>query len=209
MPTLKAVRPGTPAPADLDGDDASRRTQILEAANQCFTQLGIARCSVQDVARMAGVSRGTVYRYFEDRGVLIAAAIEYAAADYHRQAAAAMDKETSLSAQIGAIAEVLTKIQLEHRTRNRLMADDTELMRLLLADGDGALRRTRDFLLPYVRAARERGEVRRDLDLESASEWLARIIQSLSTAQATLSFDMSKPKTVRSFVETFAVTGLR
>ena len=40
---------------------------------------GIQRTSVQDVARMANVSRGTVYRYFEDRNVLIDAAIEFGA----------------------------------------------------------------------------------------------------------------------------------
>ena len=34
-------------------DEFDRRDQILEAANQCFTQLGIQRTSVQDVARMA------------------------------------------------------------------------------------------------------------------------------------------------------------
>ena len=44
------------AAAALDEqDEFDRRDQILEAANQCFTQLGIQRTSVQDVARMAGV----------------------------------------------------------------------------------------------------------------------------------------------------------
>ncbi|WP_156763410.1 TetR/AcrR family transcriptional regulator, partial [Mycobacterium scrofulaceum] len=61
------------------GADVDRRDQILDAANECFAQLGIQRTSVQDVARMAKVSRGTVYRYFEDRNVLIDAAIEFGA----------------------------------------------------------------------------------------------------------------------------------
>lgn len=192
-----------------DNDDASRRTQILEAANKCFTQLGIARSSVQDVARMANVSRGTVYRYFEDRNVLIAAAIEYGAQEYYREAAVSMDKESTLAAQMGAIAEVLTRIQLEHRTRNRLMADDAELMRHMIAGGDAALGRTTEFLLPYVRAARDRGEIRKDVELKAASEWLARMIHSLSTVQQALTFDMSKPKSVRRYIETFAVDGLK
>ena len=58
-------------------DEFDRRDQILDAANECFTQLGIQRTSVQDVARMAKVSRGTIYRYFVDREVLIEAAIEH------------------------------------------------------------------------------------------------------------------------------------
>ncbi|WP_156766944.1 TetR/AcrR family transcriptional regulator, partial [Mycobacterium sp. E796] len=64
-----------PAPTELESDgEFDRRDQILEAANECFTQLGIQRTSVQDVARKANVSRGTIYRYFEDRNVLIDAA---------------------------------------------------------------------------------------------------------------------------------------
>ncbi|WP_156746536.1 TetR/AcrR family transcriptional regulator, partial [Mycobacterium sp. E1715] len=67
--------------------DVDRRDQILDAANECFAQLGIQRTSVQDVARMAKVSRGTVYRYFEDRNVLIHAAIEFGAQRFYREVA--------------------------------------------------------------------------------------------------------------------------
>ena len=86
--------------AELDGqDEFDARDQILEAANECFTQLGIQRTSVQDVARMANVSRGTVYRYFEDRNVLIDAAIEFGAQRFYQQVAAAMAKKSTLAEQ--------------------------------------------------------------------------------------------------------------
>src|ERR1700745_392881 len=110
-------------------DEFDRRDQILDAANECFTQLGIQRTSVQDVARMAKVSRGTIYRYFVDRDVLIAAAIEHGAQRFYREVAAAMENKTTLAEKLGAMAETHAKILLEHRTRNRLMADDSELMR--------------------------------------------------------------------------------
>lgn len=80
-----------------DQDEFDRRNHILEAANQCFSQLGIQRTSVQDVARMANVSRGTVYRYFEDRGVLVEAAIEFGAQKFYKEVAAAMAKKSTLA----------------------------------------------------------------------------------------------------------------
>ncbi|OBH82538.1 TetR family transcriptional regulator [Mycobacterium scrofulaceum] len=199
-----------PAPADLESDgEFDRRDQILEAANECFTQLGIQRTSVQDVARKASVSRGTVYRYFEDRNVLIDAAIEFGAQRFYREVASAMAKKNTLAEQVGAMAETHAKILLDHRTRNRLMADDAELMRHMVADGDAAVRRTTKFLEPYVRDAQKRGEVGTGVDVTAGSEWLARIIYSFSTVNQGLTFDMTKPATVRRYVEKFAINGLR
>uniref|UniRef100_UPI000B128119 TetR/AcrR family transcriptional regulator n=1 Tax=Mycobacterium sp. UM_11 TaxID=1638773 RepID=UPI000B128119 len=84
------------------GAEVDRRDQILDAANECFAQLGIQRTSVQDVARMAKVSRGTIYRYFVDRDVLIQAAIEHGAQGFYREVAAAMAKKSTLAEQLGA-----------------------------------------------------------------------------------------------------------
>ncbi|BCP08067.1 putative transcriptional regulator, TetR family protein [Mycobacterium paraintracellulare] len=190
-------------------DESDRRDQILEAANQCFTQLGIQRTSVQDVARMANLSRGTVYRYFEDRNVLIEAAIEFGAQKFYQLVAAAMADKSTLAEKLGAMAETHAVILLDHRTRNRLMADDAELMRHMISDGDSAVRRSTEFLVPYVREAQKRGEVGANVDVTAASEWLARIIYSFSTVNEAQTFDMSKPQTVRKYVEKFAVNGLR
>ena len=190
-------------------DELDRRDQILEAANQCFTQLGIQRTSVQDVARMANLSRGTIYRYFEDRTVLIDAAIEFGAQKFYQLVAAAMAKKATLAEKLGAMAETHATILLDHRTRNRLMADDAELMRHMISDGDSAIRRSTEFLVPYVREAQKRGEVGAGIDVTAASEWLARSIYSFSTVNEAQTFDMSKPETVRKYVEKFAINGLR
>jgi AcrR family transcriptional regulator len=196
--------------ADIgEHEESRRREQILEAAQLCFAQLGIQRTSVQDVARMANVSRGTVYRYFEDRTILIDSAIEFGAQKFYEQVAAAMAKKSTLAEKLGAMAETHAKILIDHQTRNRLMADDAELMRHMISDGDSAIRRSMEFLAPYVREAQERGEVGAGIDVMAASEWLARIIYSFSTVNKGQTFDMSKPMTVRRYVERFAVNGLR
>lgn len=190
-------------------EEETRRTQILDAAVECFVQLGIARTSVQDVARMARVSRGTVYRYFDDRQVLIEAAVEHGAQQFLGEAAAAMEKKSTLAEQVGALGEVLAKTLVEHRTRNRLMGDDAALMRQMIVGGKGAARGTSRFLVPYVEAAKASGEVASDLDVTAACEWLSRMINSISTVQGSSVFDMRKPRTVGEFLERFAVAGLR
>ncbi|BBW99567.1 TetR family transcriptional regulator [Mycolicibacterium moriokaense] len=199
----------SPGPVEVNDEDLHTRDQILEAALLCFAQLGIQRTSIQDVANMARVARGTVYRYFEDRKVLVEAAIRLGGQKYYRTVAAAMADKQSLAEQLGAMAEAQALILLEHRTRNRLMADDAEFMRHMFSDGDSVVRRSTEFLKPYVREAQERGEVGPRVDIDEASEWLARMMHSLSTVNGAQSFDMTQPDTVGRFVETFAVNGLR
>ena len=50
---------------------AARREQILEAATRVFAEKGFRRATTKEVAREAGVSEGTIYNYFEDKGSLL------------------------------------------------------------------------------------------------------------------------------------------
>jgi len=47
------------------------RQQIIEAAEQCFHQKGIARTTLGDVAQTAGVTRGAIYWHFTDKSELL------------------------------------------------------------------------------------------------------------------------------------------
>jgi len=44
--------------------------RILDVAGRCFADKGVARTSIGDIAKAAGCSRPTIYRYFEDRDAL-------------------------------------------------------------------------------------------------------------------------------------------
>ena len=64
------------------------------------------------------------------------------------------------------------------------------------------------FWHPYLEAAQARGEVRAELDVAQASEWVLRIVISLvSVAGDTM--DITDPAEVRAFLRTFLVAGLR
>src|SRR3979411_2120430 len=155
--------------------DASTRTRILQAALECFMQIGISRTSLHDVARHAQVSRGTVYRYFSERQELIDAAIELRGQRYYQEAATKMDAYDTLAEQVGAFGETVGR-NVADFSRNRLRDDESMFMRLSASDRDGALRRMSHFLVPYVEAAKARGEVRKDVDPEEGAEWLARML---------------------------------
>jgi AcrR family transcriptional regulator len=196
-----------PATRATTNDDTTR-ARILDAALRCFAQIGIAKTSLQDVARVAEMSRGTVYRHFEDRKALIDAAVTRGSQQYWADATAALGKKATLAEQVGALAEVVARTQALQHTRDRLVNGDTGLMRMLLEDAGETLAHTMAFLRPYVEEARVRGEIRTDIDVDEASEWLGRMIMSIISAPASPTFDVNRPRTVGRFVARHAVAGL-
>lgn len=41
------------------------RDRLIDATGRCFSRFGVAKTTLEDIASEAGVSRATVYRYFE------------------------------------------------------------------------------------------------------------------------------------------------
>jgi AcrR family transcriptional regulator len=53
----------------------ARPAEIVEAARKCFVLNGFAATRIEDVGRQAGVSKGTVYLYYETKEALFEAVI--------------------------------------------------------------------------------------------------------------------------------------
>jgi len=52
-----------------------RRTRVLEAANRCFGRTGYAKTSVEVIAQEAGVSKGLVFAFFDNKQKLFEAVL--------------------------------------------------------------------------------------------------------------------------------------
>src|SRR5580704_8456070 len=66
-----------PTSLHLIGDeDSSKRRQILDGAKKVFMDLGFDGASMGEIARSAGVSKGTLYVYFADKNRLFEAIVE-------------------------------------------------------------------------------------------------------------------------------------
>jgi AcrR family transcriptional regulator len=71
---MVAIRP-VPLRVTAD-DDSSKRRQILDGASKVFMNLGFDGASMGEIARAAGVSKGTLYVYFADKSRLFEAIVE-------------------------------------------------------------------------------------------------------------------------------------
>lgn len=56
-------------------EDSAKRQQIVEGARQIFLARGFDAASMNDIAKAAGVSKGTLYVYFKDKEELFGAIV--------------------------------------------------------------------------------------------------------------------------------------
>jgi AcrR family transcriptional regulator len=189
---------------------ASREAEIVEAALRCFRQFGMQKTTLQDVADAAGLSRATVYRYFPDRAVLITAAIDRATNDMYTRASAAASRAKTLESQVAAFVEVQVQAGVEQRARQRIRAHDTDevFVEAYLQRADEAARTRMKFLEPYVQAARDRGELRKDISVDEACEWISIAMFSMIFWPSGQFFDADDPKSVSRFFARRVCRGL-
>lgn len=73
--TAVAVRPAHDAGSADGTEDNAKRRQILEGARAVFLAQGFDAASMGEIARAAGVSKGTLYVYFENKEQLFEAIV--------------------------------------------------------------------------------------------------------------------------------------
>lgn len=94
------LEPSAPRKRIPAGENPEKRRQILDGARRVFSQLGFDATSVSDIAREAGVSKGTLYVYFENKEQLFAAIVDQERQHIQADLFAALD-------QGGDVAETL------------------------------------------------------------------------------------------------------
>lgn len=58
------------------GQDPAKRDQILDGAKNCFLKLGFEAASMNEITAEAGVSKGTIYVYFQNKEELFTSLID-------------------------------------------------------------------------------------------------------------------------------------
>ena len=193
----------TTKPLSVPGRSGTE-AKILDAARRVFLRFGPAKVSIQDVALEAGVSRGSVYKYYKNRDKLIASVKEFAEVLFADDLDRAMAMGANFEDQV-LEAAFLFQEYLRIRPNS---PGHSEFVALELTLHSGPfVELISTVVRRYLELARARGEIRRDLPIDWGAEWIARILISLvnNPAQA---FDDSDPAQLESFVRAFAVRGL-
>ncbi len=59
--------------------EASRRSDILQAARELFVRFGYKKTTMEDIARAAGITKPTIYTYFEGKKDIMVSLVEWEA----------------------------------------------------------------------------------------------------------------------------------
>lgn len=149
-------------------DDAARRA-ILAAANTLLEQKGIAGFTVEAVATLAGVGKATIYRWWPSRGALAVAGF-----------LAATEPKISFPRTGSTLQALTTQLQRvaavyggpAGRVLAAIIAEGQRDPHTITAFVEGYARKRRDEAKLILLEGIERGELRRDIDLEVALDAL-------------------------------------
>lgn len=120
-----------------DGDKQLRRDAILEAATRLVGEVGYGGLTMVDVARAAGVAKGTLYLYFATKEALVLAVFE-------RQLALLFDDVAGELARSGCDGpEAFARVMADALARHRVFVDLSTVLHTVLehnVDLDTAIR---------------------------------------------------------------------
>ena len=137
-PALRADIPGTAA-------------RILDAAFEAVATFGLSRLTVDDVARLAGVSRQTVYRYYDSKDALVLALVAREEETLMAEVRAAHQQSRTVREAIRRSVLHCLRATREHPLLHRLLASEPEvLLPYLTTRAGGLVHRARSTLEALV-----------------------------------------------------------
>jgi AcrR family transcriptional regulator len=116
------------AKIDKSAQQAARREEILKAALAVFAEHGFEAARLDDVAKRAGVAKGTLYLYFKDKTALFEELVRTAASPI-------IERLSALSEAPDVPAPLLLSAFFEMFRTQVLGTDRKLLLRLVLAEG--------------------------------------------------------------------------
>lgn len=154
----------------------TKRDAILSAALELFGRYGFRRTSIDDIARTAGIAKGTVYLYVENKEALFRTLSQSLLDRVLQNAAQAASTPAPVAERLTAILEA--KFGFFHELlsgsphANELLDSSSKVCADIFAHGDAAYL---TILTKAVTAAARRGELaprRHDLSAEDAARLL-------------------------------------
>jgi len=166
------------------------RERLLDAAEGCLEQFGPQKTSMEDVARAGGMSRATVYRYFENRDALLLGVAS-------RQASKLATEAIGYLSQFNTISDWLVEgllFTLRELPQRPVFASlvtslDSRSSGSLLLGSTGLIQIGVNVLGPMFANAQEQGLLRDDIDPEMLIEWLLRMLWTYLNAPSQVATD--------------------
>lgn len=176
------------------------RQRVLAGTYECISRTGIARTTVDDVARASGLSRATIYRMFPGgRDELLRETVGWEMARFFASLGAelgeAPDFETFLERALPFAREAV----VAHAVLQKVLETEPErLLPLITVEQHRVIEYITAYFLPLLLKDQDSGLIRPGVDLVRCAEYVARM--SLSLIASPGRHDLDDPDAVRRLV---------
>ncbi|RLQ88334.1 TetR/AcrR family transcriptional regulator [Notoacmeibacter ruber] len=166
-------------------DRDAMKLRVLDAAKAVLVREGLAEARMEQVARQAGIAKGTIYLYFDSKDALVAALLERMTKDIET-ALAPVDLPATLDEFLDEINRRLTGRDEDGRS----VVNFFLIFGSALTSPPVAERLTRTFdqfgsrIAERLRALQDRGQVLSECDPDHAGRALAAMLDGLVLHQA-------------------------
>jgi AcrR family transcriptional regulator len=204
MATEREIRGAASPAGGSAGTTAAARERILAATLVTLARYGVAKTTLEDVAKEAGCARATVYRYFGGKAQLLGAAVEHESVRILAAIDASSVDGMSVDDALVAMATTAAHELLEHDALQFVLAHEPELILpwVTFSGGDTFLATTSAALAPTFSRFLPAGEAVR------AAAWCTRVFLAyLGSQQAPIV--LTEPRDVRALVTEFIAPALR
>jgi AcrR family transcriptional regulator len=185
-------------------DRSSSRVRIVDGALRCLARQGVAKSTVDDIAREAGLSRATVYRTFpRGKDDILGAVVETEVARLFSALAVVMGEAHDLEdVLVAGIVEAARQLS-GHEALGYLLEHEPGLVlpHLTFARLDRILLAVGDLAAPFFGRWLEPEQACR------AAEWAGRIVLAY-TPDRHPTTDLTDPDETRALVRAFVLPGV-
>lgn len=180
------------------------RERLLEAAYACVARSGLGKTTMEDVAREAGLSRATVYRYFpQGKEQLVRDVVAWEAGRFFERLTRAVAHHVDLADLLEEAILFAHRAVEDHVVLQKILETEPErLLPLLTTESGRLIVLVKQFLV----LAMQRTPLRDGVDGDAAADYLARMV--LSHISASGGWDLTDRQDARRLVTTW-LAGVR
>lgn len=185
-----------------------QRERVLAGAYACVERFGMGKTTVDDVARVSGVSRATIYRLFPGgREQLLRETVGWEMNHFFVRLAEAVADAPDLEQRLERALAFARRSVLEHAVLQRVLQTEPDLLLpLMTVEQDRVLGFITAYLRPLLEAEEAAGRIRPGVDLDAAADYVARMLLSLIGAPGR--WDLTDPDAVRRLVRAELLGGI-
>lgn len=91
-----------------------KRTEIINAAIKVVCEAGIEGAKIEEIAKVAGIGKGTVYEYFDSKNDLFQEMIRYSGRLFREELIAVLEQGDSMLEKLRLVSQFYARFLKEH-----------------------------------------------------------------------------------------------